>query len=474
MDRQPDRPPLPDLLHLPLARMVSCQTIDFPRQYAIGAEVDTVPAVCKKCGGTDFGSHGADKEAQVFVDQPIRDHAVTVLVTRKRFRCKACGKTASQPLPQMALEGMEDGETRSGGATGYRMTKRAVDYVGKAGLHKTFVDVSREVGVDDHIVRRIVSDHIRRLEKQIVFETPEWLGLDEIHILDKVVGVATSIDRHTLVNLLPDRTDKVLGKWIENLPDKDLVKVVAIDMWRPYAAMVEKYLPNAVLVIDRFHVVRMANEALDDVRKAVQRTLTKEDRIALKHERKALYARESKLDKKGRAAMEKWTGGHPLLGDIWAAKELYMNIWDTAPSSAKAMAMYDEWVTMLPEALHQPLFPLTRAMVNWREPIFRYFDNRITNAYTEALNSVTRVVNRVGRGYTFDVLRAKMLYAHGQHCYDGVKADRRLGWSRSTSGGGHNPRTDSNWGVPLLDLADMIERGEFAGAGREPSVTGRD
>lgn len=42
-----------------------------------------------------------------------------------------------------------------------------------------------------------------------------------------------------------------------------------------------------------------------------------------------------------------------------------------------------------------------------------YFDHRITNAYTESLNSLIRVVNRLGRGYSFDALRAKILFTEG-------------------------------------------------------------
>lgn len=52
---------------------------------------------------------------------------------------------------------------------------------------------------------------------------------------------------------------------------------------------------------------------------------------------------------------------------------------------------------------------LLSAMKNWREPIFNYFDHRVTNAYTEAMNGLIKIANRAGRGYSFEVLRARML-----------------------------------------------------------------
>jgi transposase/DNA-binding CsgD family transcriptional regulator len=445
-----------DLLNLPTVQVVTVETAG--GQYVVRADVDTAPSACPKCAGVSFYRHGS--KPQLFADLPSHGHLVTIQIDRKRFRCRACGVTTFQPMPDMALVEMEDNDKRIGGAEGHMMTKRLVTHIGKAGLFRTFADVSRETGLDHHTVRRVVAKHIEQLEKTYKFETPDWLGLDEIHILGKVCGVVTNVHRRTLVDILPDRNEAVLGKFISNLPDKDLIEIVAIDMWRPYLNMAARYLPNAEVVIDRFHVVRMANDALDKVRKQVQATLPKGERLALKHERKALYMREGRLKADGVAAMLKWTEGHPLLGEVWAAKELFFTIWDTATSSAEASAMYDTWKAMLPESMEEPFAELTRALGNWREPIFRFFDKRVTNAYTEALNSVTRVVNRVGRGYSFDVLRAKMLYAHGQHVLDGRKLDRRLRAAASRSGP-FSHEDSMIWGVDLRYLAAMIERGDI-------------
>jgi transposase len=49
-------------------------------------------------------------------------------------------------------------------------------------------------------------------------------------------------------------------------------------------------------------------------------------------------------------------------------------------------------------------------MPNWYDEVFAYFEQPITNAYTEAVNGVAKAMNRMGRGYSFDVIRARMLY----------------------------------------------------------------
>ena len=58
---------------------------------------------------------------------------------------------------------------------------------------------------------------------------------------------------------------------------------------------------------------------------------------------------------------------------------------------------------------------LIRAFTNWQPFILNYFEHPVTNAYTESLNSLIRVMNRLGRGYSFEALRAKILFTEGIH-----------------------------------------------------------
>ena len=70
---------------------------------------------------------------------------------------------------------------------------------------------------------------------------------------------------------------------------------------------------------------------------------------------------------------------------------------------------------------------LTTAWKNWNAEILNYFEHRVTNAYTESLNSLIRVMNRMGRGYSFEALRAKMLFTEGLYKVERPKFERRPG-----------------------------------------------
>lgn len=73
---------------------------------------------------------------------------------------------------------------------------------------------------------------------------------------------------------------------------------------------------------------------------------------------------------------------------------------------------YHDWKAKIPKQLQSAFEPLTKAMANWEEEVFAYFDHRITNAYTESLNGLIRVINRLGRGYSFEKPASSLLLRH--------------------------------------------------------------
>lgn len=66
---------------------------------------------------------------------------------------------------------------------------------------------------------------------------------------------------------------------------------------------------------------------------------------------------------------------------------------------------------------------LIKAMSNWEEEIFNYFNFPITNAHTESLNRIIKTMNHVGRGYSFEAFRAKILFTKG---YRKVKRKKKF------------------------------------------------
>ena len=365
--------------------------------YHINAEVKVPPLICPLCKSDKIVGFG--RREQLVKDLPMHGKRVGIYVATRRMQCRSCNKTFSEALPDVD-------ERRS-------MTSRLLDWIGKQAVKRTFSSIADEVGVAEGTVRAVFSDYINQLQQTIRFETPRWMGIDEIHLI-KPRGVITNIENNTVVELLHNRNKDTVVRYLHHLDGKEQIQYVAMDMWVPYRDAIRAVIPQAQIVIDKFHVLKMANEALEKVRKGLRESLTLKERRGLMHDRFVLLKRAHDLGDKERLLLSGWTKNYDVIGIAYQLKEAFFGIYD-AESSDEAAAKYIEWKRgVTPEAA--PAFSdLIRAWENWEPYILAYFDHPITNAYTESLNNLIRVMNRLGRGYSFEALRAKILFSEGAH-----------------------------------------------------------
>ena len=130
-------------------------------------------------------------------------------------------------------------------------------------MSKTFVEVAESVGVDEKTIRNVFKDYVAPKEREYQFETPKWLGIDEIHIIRRPRLVLTNIERRTIYDIKPNRNKETVIQRLSEISDRTYIEYVTMDMWKPYKDAVNTILPHAKVVVDKFHVVRMANQALE-------------------------------------------------------------------------------------------------------------------------------------------------------------------------------------------------------------------
>jgi transposase len=255
--------------------------------------------------------------------------------------------------------------------------------------------------VDEKTVRNVFRDYAAHLEATHPFVTPAWLGIDELTLLRKPRCILTNLREATVVSLLTTRTHSVVRQHLAQLPKRETVEIVSMDMWHPYREATRAALPQARIIIDKFHVVRMANQAVETVRKTLRAGLTEKQRRALMHDRFALLKRADDLNDRGRLTLDLWTKHMPLLASAYAAKEAFCRVWD-ASGRVDAEARYTEWLQQLAPNLEAAFAPFVTALGNWHDEIFAYFvvpGTAVTNATTEALNGLAKLAQRMGRGW---------------------------------------------------------------------------
>jgi len=437
-----------NLLNLPQYRVRSVD--EKAHDYHVYAESANTRVVCPYCRSDRLTGWGT--RDVLFKDLPMHGKRVGIYVRARRLRCEDCERTFQERLPALS-------EAR-------KMSQRLLDWIGAQSLRRSFTSIAEEVGVDEGTVRNVFRDYVNELEATFEVETPRWLGIDEIHIMRPRCVVA-NVESRTIVNILPDRNKRTVAAYLNALPGHEGVRYVAMDMWNPYREAARAVIPQAKVIVDKFHVLRMANVALEAVRKQMRASLPPKQRRGLMHDRFILLKRTTELMPQEKLILASWSALHPMLGEAYRLKEAFFAIYD-AHSKPAAATRYETWSASLPPALKPAFAPILTAWNNWSEEILAYFDHPITNAYTESLNALIRVMNRIGRGYSFEALCAKILFTEGPHKREmrRPKFEKRILPSIKTGVHAYGVPTfdeesEVSLGIDIPTLTEMIEDGRF-------------
>ncbi len=419
-----------DLLNLPGIKPVDMYK-DSKALIIVAVPESVEVPICVDCN-SPMHKHGTRKNK--FSDTPLYMEPVRLEIQRPRFRCESCGKTA---MPELSF--LDDKR---------RATKRLVDVIRQQCLSTTFRALAVQTGVAVNTVKNIAHDLINELERTVRYETPVIMGIDEVNLAGGYRCVITNLATNNVFDMLEHRTQDHLKPFFKDLPDRDKVEWVCSDMWRPFKRSFAQYLPNAKLVIDKFHVVKMASEALEEERKKYQVQLSKEDRIHVKKSIRWLtLKRPGNLSPTEHKALAVVREQIPQLAVAYDFKESFFGIYDE-PDKQKAQNAFEAWENSLPSEGLEAFKKLVKTVHNHYDDIFAYWDAPfpITNAYTEGLNGLIKMSNRLGRGYSYDIIRAKTLYS---------KEARKVG------SGIRSGRNKVEYGPHIPTLLKQLESGEL-------------
>lgn len=366
------------------------------------------PKVCPHCGVYNPAVRVHGSRMQEVRDKNYGDIRVGLMLKRYRYKCMECGQTFLELCDSIPPKG--------------RMTTRLREYIAEQSKRRSFIELERELDISNVTIREIFIEQMESLQTGQEIETPAFIGVDEIHVERnnkhrKVAWavICNGIDR-TVMDILHNRNKNTMTDYFKNLKDPTKVKLVTMDMWKHYKEAVYATLPNAQIVVDKFHIVKMANKALDDYRKSLKEQLGKRN-INLKQERHLILRREDDLDMTSQIFRDAWFAEFPQLKVMYDLKEEFFSIFDTDYNREQAYKAYTTWKKSIPKDI-TVFDELITSMDGWKRECFNYFDQRfenrrVTNAFVEGANSAIRRIEAAGAGYDFDVLRAKVMMCVG-------------------------------------------------------------
>ena len=367
-----------------------------PDRAVLACRVVTEQAWCSECGGR-AAVH--DRVTRRLAHEPFGWRPTVLEIAVARYSCSPCGRVWRQDTSRAA-------EPRA------RLSRRALSWAlrGLVVNHLTVAPIARALGVswntaNDAILaegkRVLISDPAR-------FEGVRVLGVDE-HVWrhgrrgDKYVTVIIDLtpvrDRTgpaRLLDMVEGRSKAVFAAWLQARPDtwRQRVEVVAMDGFTGFKTATADELPDAVTVMDPFHTVRLAGDALEGCRRRVQQELhghrgRRGD--PLFKARRTLMTGAELLTERQHDRLDRLFAddGHAEVQVTWSVYQHMVTAYrckDPAEGKRMLTRLIDSLAAGVPKPLVE-LGKLGRTLNKRADDVLAYFDHpRTSNGPTEAIN----------------------------------------------------------------------------------------
>ncbi|WP_050421044.1 ISL3 family transposase [Bradyrhizobium tropiciagri] len=349
---------------------------------------------CSKCGALGpLARHGS--KTTTLRDAPIHGKQTTIVVRRRRYRCKACGATSLQPLP--------DVDDR------HRMLRRCLDHIQRQCVRQPFSQIARDVGVDEKTIRLVASRHIRELSQNALSAAPRQLGISEVSALDKPRLLFADLERSCVVDLLEKKGARSLAGWLNQLNSRQTIRIVSIEMRQSYRETIRSILPRTSIMVSRRHILAIADQSFDAAVRALSDRLERKARLNLIFNWHLLTKRSCELTPAMRPVLQQLLATYPKLEGAYQAKEQFHDLY-SLDSRTKAEAAYAVWLKHLPDELRRAFRPLLTAMSVWEMEVLESWEHPVREDVLVLANAGLKAVNRLGKGYSFPILRARLLF----------------------------------------------------------------
>ena len=277
-------------------------------------------------------------------------------------------------------------------------------------------------GLDEGTVKNIDREILEHKIQQAPKGNATFIGVDEIaHKKGHVyMTVITDLKARRVVDLQEGRKAESLGRFFRYLGPEHCadMQAVVVDRWRPYRKAIQEHCPQALIIYDKFHVIQDCNDALERLRRRLQKQLPKEACTWLKHSRWALLKRPEKLSENQQAALKDIEKYNRPLYRAYLLKEQLRAFYSMTPEEGESLdqflkrvaAAYEQWRHSVMYSRINELKSFVRKLSKDKTQVLNYFIHRLSNGLSEGMNSVIRQIQRRANGYRDKTYFALKIY----------------------------------------------------------------
>jgi transposase len=343
---------------------------------------------CAVCGSQRVVRRGFQRRR--FRSLPIGARGVQILLDVPRVGCGDCAEVRQV---QVAFAD----ERRS-------YTKAFERYVLELSRYMTIRDVAKHLQVGWDLVKDIQKRYLGRKFRRIKLKHLRRIAIDEISIgrghryltvvLDLVSGAVIFVGAGKGVEAL-----KPFWKRLKR--SRAQIEAVAMDMSPAYISAVQAHLSKAIIVFDHFHVIKLFNDKLSDLRRQLYREATEQlHKDVLKGTRWLLLKNPENLDKtrdESQRLHEALTLNRPLATAYYMREDL-RRVWEQ-PDKPAAQRVLDDWIRRGECSGIRMLTQFAHTLAAHRSGILNYYNCRISTGPLEGTNTKIRVLQRKAYGF---------------------------------------------------------------------------
>ena len=380
------------ILNLPFLHIINCED-----RNPVLIEAEYVgPIRCPRCD-----SEGLRKKAP-FVrrirHESIGDRLVWLMVRGYKFLCRACGGYFRQRFPgllryQRATEPFRD-----------EVCQDHHDGVAQSRL-------ARRTGLGSATIERWYHRFLQRKMAERGHETcPRVLGIDE-HFFTRKDGFATTfcdLQKHRVFDVVLGRSEAALERYLSRLQGKERVRVVCMDLSSTYRAIVRRHFPQALIVADRFHVIRLIGHHIHQLWRQIDPS-HRWNRGLLS----LLRRRADRLRPDQARMLQDYLQAHPAIAALYTFKqELWALLRPSGLNPRACRPRAQELLARIEQLRNSPfasLVSLGNTLADWQEEIARMWRFSRNNGITEGFHTKMEMISRRAFGFkNFDNYRLRV------------------------------------------------------------------
>lgn len=264
-------------------------------------------------------------------------------------------------------------------------------------------DVAELTGLHWETVKNIEKKWLKKKYKRVKLNDVRYLGIDEVY-LGKTLGYITIVRDLISGSVLfvgKGKGGDALKEFRTRIRRKaKQIKAVAMDMANSYTAWVADTLPDADIIYDHFHLIKLMNDRMSNLRRSTMNKLEAEQKKELKGKRFLLVRNQEDLDEEALDELEKLRNEFADLGTASLMKECLRNIYKMAMDSTVARKAFERWCEKALVSGIYCLKQMAKTITNRMEGILGYWRHgSLTNASQEGFNNKVGWLTRQAYGY---------------------------------------------------------------------------